>query len=697
MSLTPDISSILNAREKRLNPSYSYKLSDVGSYGLDVAVLNGMDIDTEEMSVVIPFADGSRRDGVGDLLEVAGINTERHRMNPICLFDHGKQITLPIGLAEDPRTKQYTVSIDPVAKTARCKCFFYQSSKDKEHGLFCEQLFDLMAKRFVRAGSIGYQVIHAREIGPDYDRGVPKGLHLLSTLMLEASAVVMPANMDTVRKTLSMPRICGKPLSPMLVKSLTPYLGEKKHTVTSGYMAGGRQQTRCNATVPTALLEYFSPLPVLTKSTNDTISELKKVCETFKDIPDLGPDYQTLMWNEQDKHAWWISFDGDSEEGVQEVKRRLEKVPGVSKVTVESEYGPSSSKEGWVKIQSNVSGKSIRSLYQRKRLITKKKSFPSVTEVKKCLEKEGITVLTVTQVAGSQTLKVIVDRTQVVFARQVIQQSGYTDLQVVVEGGDKSMNIKDLRSLYSRKSLDQKAIVSSGNVMDFYAGGTVVARNHLFHLVGGKTTPFAKPGERLKVVEVEPNGMVKVRRADGTIASFSSAEVRKTKGLEDGSKAIDLWTLGPLKVIVEDGRVIHSDTPYCEVGKKPNLDFLKRAGWNRKKNPPKLDAWGNDVNSPHRGKDLGKEKPGFKDIRAKYRRTKGFRRTLKKGVAGSSMVYVRNKDLENVKKFAAERGLDCKYIGSKNGLEKVRLTGDEKAMDDVARQFGRPTKSFRRG
>jgi hypothetical protein len=114
--------------------------------------------------------------------------------------------------------------------------FFYQGegivgverSKEYDHALFCEQLFHLLCKRLIRSGSIGYQVITARELPPDYERGTPKGLHLLSTLMLEGSVVVMPANMDTVRKMLCMPTICGKPKSPMLVKSLTPYSAPRK-------------------------------------------------------------------------------------------------------------------------------------------------------------------------------------------------------------------------------------------------------------------------------------------------------------------------------------------------------------------------------------------------------------------------------------------------------------------------------------
>src|SRR5690606_24340062 len=60
------------------------------------------------------------------------------------------------------------------------------------------------------------------------EKGTPKGLHLLKTLLLEVSAVVLPANQDTVAKALSLPQVCGKPMSPMLVKSLAPYAPPRK-------------------------------------------------------------------------------------------------------------------------------------------------------------------------------------------------------------------------------------------------------------------------------------------------------------------------------------------------------------------------------------------------------------------------------------------------------------------------------------
>ena len=230
-----------------------------GQFGADVPFLGELDIDEKRMAVTVPFADGQRRDGVGDLLEVGGIDLSRHAQNPIVLFDHAKSNPLPIGKSEDPETKAYTVMIDPVSKLATGKCFFYQGkglssvkkADEHAHAVFCEQLFDMVANRFVRGGSIGYQVKHATNLRADYDTGIPAGLHLHNVLMLEYSIVVLPANGDTVRKgfptvqayddwvdgvrhKLALPALCGNPVSPYLVKSFTPWLPPQT-TVSTGY------------------------------------------------------------------------------------------------------------------------------------------------------------------------------------------------------------------------------------------------------------------------------------------------------------------------------------------------------------------------------------------------------------------------------------------------------------------------------
>lgn len=272
-----DPTAILSQRTERVL-GLSYKLGEgFSQYGLDTAFLDDAAVDEKRMCLTIPFADGNRRDGVGDLLEVQGIDTSRHRVNPLVLFDHGKQVQLPIAMAQDPDTGAYTVEIDPQARTAKLLAFFYRGkslpdgqankSQEYEHALFCEQLFDLAAKKFIRAGSIGYQVKHARPLRADYETGTQAGLHLLSVLMLEGSLVVLPANGDTVRKALDLPSICGKAPGLYLVKSLTPYLPGRKAVVTGSYESKAKVAGRgnkpngkceCGASIPAGETECES-------------------------------------------------------------------------------------------------------------------------------------------------------------------------------------------------------------------------------------------------------------------------------------------------------------------------------------------------------------------------------------------------------------------------------------------------------
>jgi Family of unknown function (DUF6496) len=231
----------------------SYKLlgpdgNPTSNYAIDTPFDGIPDKDENKMSVWIKFVDGSRRDGVGDRTEVAGINTERHRLNPISLFDHGKQVILPIGLALDRDTQAYTVEIDPQLKTGRANIFFYQGPTDFEgydgpqhknfdknqHAQFCEQLYDLICQGLIRAGSFSYQILHAKELSADFERGIQAGKHLIATLLLELGPTVIPANMDTVRKMLDHSFLsCGKPLTPVFCKSLQPY--STAHAVQLGY------------------------------------------------------------------------------------------------------------------------------------------------------------------------------------------------------------------------------------------------------------------------------------------------------------------------------------------------------------------------------------------------------------------------------------------------------------------------------
>jgi hypothetical protein len=271
-----DIIQFLDARSKNF-PSldsihYSYKLAG-SSFGIDVPIIRDLEIDESTQSLFIPAADGNRRDGVGDLVEVTGILTERHQKRPLILFDHGKSVQLPIArarkIAHQPDTYSFTVNMGE--KTAGCRAYFYTGKEDCDESLGCKQydqavfsneIFDMCVQDMIGAGSIGYQIVDGEHIPPDYNRGIPQGMHLKSINLLEVSLVVLACNQDTVgvakslpyaTKSLSTPnsypafdkiqslltggRICGKPATPLLIKALEPYRATKKSTIISGWKA----------------------------------------------------------------------------------------------------------------------------------------------------------------------------------------------------------------------------------------------------------------------------------------------------------------------------------------------------------------------------------------------------------------------------------------------------------------------------
>jgi phage head maturation protease len=162
--------------------------------------------DEEEFSITFPFAASHGRDRGGDFLEVGGIDTANHRRNPVVFLDHGKNFQLPIGKTED-RRGNYTVTIDRGRGLAVATVFL------SRHLPEARQVFQLWKEGILRAGSIGYRPVRATRLPRDPEHGLPEGLHLQRTGLLEPSIVGLPMNADTVRKVLD-----GRQLSPALAQ-----------------------------------------------------------------------------------------------------------------------------------------------------------------------------------------------------------------------------------------------------------------------------------------------------------------------------------------------------------------------------------------------------------------------------------------------------------------------------------------------
>lgn len=316
----------------------SYKLATFspGQVGFGVAVAFGDEqsfVDESRMAIAIPYASGQRRDGVGDLLEVEGIDFSRHVQNPAHLWNHQKD-QLPLGMVQDPETGVYTGTIDAAKKLATDLVFFYRGkglsgvdrTVEKDHALFCEQVFDLLVKKFLRSGSIGYQVIQAQPLPADPSTGTPTGYHLQRVLKLESSTVVLPANQDTVRKLLDLPAICGKAPAERLVKSLQPFAPERK-AMANGIGAGEKKNVPVPLKdVPDTQIPHSKWKPGAGATCKAIREKYRKKAIRFGQFEVSNDDPGNLIWGE-DADYWFVNdLNSKEREGPFRTQQEAERV-----------------------------------------------------------------------------------------------------------------------------------------------------------------------------------------------------------------------------------------------------------------------------------------------------------------------------------------------------------------------------------
>lgn len=570
---------ILAARDKNL-PGYSYKLAD--GYGLDMTFTDQLDIDEKKMAVWISYADGNRRDGVGDLLVVEGIDESRHRKNPIHLFDHGKSVTLPVGKVEDPETGRYCGIIDPVTKCAKDLVYYYQGTglpgidkaSEYDHALFCQQVFHLLAQKFIRGGSIGYQVLQARELPPEPMYGTPKGLLLISVLKLESSTVVMPANADTVRKglapdlreVLSMPYVCGKPLSPMLVKSLTPFASEKKAQL--GYEGKAREEVFQHAGHRFVIREVPKPF-----GGGETV---------------------------------WAVFVPNDPRG------------GADSMWPSIEAAKQHIREGWSE---------------------EKKGFPS----------DDIDPDKARQILrdGEVNGKPLSDKQRGMFG--------------AAAGEDKSLSPDTIREI--NQFVDSLKTVPQAKLTEALVQAGVPVINHEI----GRN---AQLNQLRNALLSNPHGnRYSVNRKAAPPAGPNDATVHTRQPYVQAQDASQIPKMGVRQK--PDGYYVYDPT----TGKDQFGPFFSEGIALR---------WAERLN-------MGKK--NVKELRKKYRRTaKGLVRRLKRSSPGSSVIYLAGKDLERARKEAEAKGIKFQHISSRNGTARVKLIGDDGAIDEVAKSYGRLVK-----
>lgn len=194
-------------------------------YSLDSPIYQ-LDVDESAMSASNILAT-TVRDRQGDILETDGISLTAHRANPVVLWDHGRQHTLPIGKTESP-SGLYTVNRGNDVLTE--KTYFSQSSP------VAMQVFALIAEKTIRANSIGFRKILAKELASDPSRGfvpgmqgkgTPAGLHVIESELAEVTWCAVGQNPEAVAKALGR-KWDGKFLDESIASTLCLLLPPRK-------------------------------------------------------------------------------------------------------------------------------------------------------------------------------------------------------------------------------------------------------------------------------------------------------------------------------------------------------------------------------------------------------------------------------------------------------------------------------------
>lgn len=677
---TTRLSEFFRRRGKSLPKAYSYQLGeDAGRFGLDVFGGSELRVDESRMAVFVPYADGNARDGVGDLLEVQGIDHTRHQRNPIVLYDHGKDVTLPVGSAEDPDTNEYSVEQDEHSRTEGGWCFYYQGKglggdERGSHALFCEQLFDLQCRKLVRGGSLGYTIIEASKLPADHRTGTPEGLHLIRTKMLEFSVVVLPCNEDTVgkawdeqranewfrkgmqdatRRILCLPHVCGKRMSPYLVKSLAPWAPPRKSQM--GYEG---KSCKCDGT------------PGQCRCPN----AVKAMLGTGTKAQSSG-SYRVMVG---DSGTWVEEASSNSFAECSNYARVVLKPQGYKKIKI---VGPDGEFE--VKQDAPSQGGRKKGLGEHSAKMLRKRA----TELcQQATQEFGIRVSVVEDGRELGSYKIqSTDRTKLP-AR--VLGDWLKDQGVTVAGeGSSILLIKSL------PGAEQKTRMAATANTTGYAPGDKVAARELLRAgnFGPSRYTFANPGDKLEVVASDPGGRILVRNPSGKTEYFSSAQLRKTKELEQEKSLAELRKHYG-KAQGKPGHPIsitHMGDIYSQSG---------RRGTSRKTGRPVMeyeDENGLRLWMDDRGEITESDK-SFKGaqgkslhaLRKKYRPVGGVRRRLKKSTPGAAMVQVRHKDVAAMREEAEARGLKSHLVGEVPGGMKFKLMGDDENIDAVASLFG---------
>lgn len=184
----------------------------------------GIKLDKGKMSATCVLAT-TAQDREGDVMDVAGIDTSHHKINPVAMLDHGVYYPLPIGVCRTPEG-QYTVVIDPQAGECVQTTFFSQKSE------MAEQVYALIDEGIINGNSIGFD---PEETHPYRSPNGRKGKYIAKCRLVEATWTPLPVNPEAVRSCLAKSVVNGRPMAQGIKSMLAKHLPVRKHWEKSGY------------------------------------------------------------------------------------------------------------------------------------------------------------------------------------------------------------------------------------------------------------------------------------------------------------------------------------------------------------------------------------------------------------------------------------------------------------------------------
>jgi hypothetical protein len=208
---------------------WQYRLKDLNGAllggGLAYDTVSGNpNVDRTRMSATATISDATI-DRVGDVLLPQGCVLDDYRRNPVCLWNHGLDHSVPfaIGKAED---ENGNLAIQITETEVIGTTYFAKSNP------IAVQIFQLIDEGVIKAVSVRETPLEQKQI---FRNG--QNVTLVPRWTLEEfSWTNVGVNPSAVRKTLSRNRLDGKPILEPIYKSLTATLPQKPATSHGGFV-----------------------------------------------------------------------------------------------------------------------------------------------------------------------------------------------------------------------------------------------------------------------------------------------------------------------------------------------------------------------------------------------------------------------------------------------------------------------------